>query len=143
MWVLQILPFQSLRLGLLENPKNYNNYIVNIQYKCRSMGECNSHTFNYDYSLCTPIKYFHHIFKCVDIVIPSSKNAPSIFLERFKCESKVKTTKKTKVGARYLVRNTFGGGGGRGVLELQDGTRKNDKHLFIQMDLHKTKQQVG
>ncbi len=56
MWVLQLLPFPSLRLGLLESPKNYNTYIVNIQYKCRSMGECNSHTLNCDYSLRTPTK---------------------------------------------------------------------------------------
>jgi hypothetical protein len=33
MWVLQILAPPSLRLGLLESPKNYNTYIVNIQYK--------------------------------------------------------------------------------------------------------------
>jgi len=29
------------------------------------------------------------------------------------------------------------------MLELQDGTRKIDKRLFIHTDLHKTKQQVG
>jgi hypothetical protein len=29
------------------------------------------------------------------------------------------------------------------MLELQDGTRKIDKHLITHMDLHKTKQQVG
>jgi len=56
MWVLQILPFPSLRLGLLESPKNYNTYIVNIQYKRWSMGECNSHTLSCDYSLRTPTK---------------------------------------------------------------------------------------
>jgi hypothetical protein len=28
------------------------------------------------------------------------------------------------------------------VLELQDGTRKNDKQSLTHMDLHKTKQQV-
>jgi hypothetical protein len=33
--------------------------------------------------------------------------------------------------------------GRKGVLELQDGTRKNDKHLITHTDLHKTKQQVG
>ncbi len=42
MQILQILAPPSLRLGLLESPENYNTYIVNIQYKCRSMGECNS-----------------------------------------------------------------------------------------------------
>ncbi len=29
------------------------------------------------------------------------------------------------------------------MLELRDGTRKNDKHLFTHTDLHKTEQQVG
>ncbi len=37
-----------------------------------------------------------------------------------------------------LVRSTSKGQ--RGVLELQDGTRKNDKHLITHTDLHKTKQ---
>jgi len=32
--------------------------------------------------------------------------------------------------------------GVEGVLELQDGTKKNDKYLITHMDLHKTKQQV-
>jgi hypothetical protein len=27
--------------------------------------------------------------------------------------------------------------GYRGMLKLQDGTRKNDKHLFTRLDLHK------
>jgi hypothetical protein len=54
--VLQIFASPSFRLGLLESSKNYNTYIVNIQYKCRSLGECNSYTFNCDYSLCTPTK---------------------------------------------------------------------------------------
>jgi hypothetical protein len=30
-----------------------------------------------------------------------------------------------------------------GMLELRDETRKNDKHLFTHVDLHKTKQQIG
>jgi hypothetical protein len=54
MRALKIFALPSLRLGLLESPKNYNTYIVNIQYKCQNMGECNSYTFNYDYSLRTP-----------------------------------------------------------------------------------------
>jgi len=29
------------------------------------------------------------------------------------------------------------------MLELQDGIKKNDKHLIIHMDLHKIKQQIG
>jgi hypothetical protein len=56
MRVLQIFAPPSLRLGLLESPKNYNTYIVNIQYKCRSMGQCNSYILNCDYSLRTPTK---------------------------------------------------------------------------------------
>jgi hypothetical protein len=56
MRVLQTLAPPSLKLGLLESVENYNTYIVNIQYKCRSMGECNSYTFNCDYSLHSPTK---------------------------------------------------------------------------------------
>ncbi len=56
MQILQILAPPSFRLGLLESLENYNTYIVNIKYKCESMGECNSYTFNCDYSLCTPSK---------------------------------------------------------------------------------------
>jgi hypothetical protein len=56
MRVLQILAPPSLRLGLLESSKNYNTYIVNIQYKCQSMSECNSYTLNCDYSLHTQTK---------------------------------------------------------------------------------------
>jgi hypothetical protein len=56
MQVLQIFALPLVRLGLLKNKKNYNTYIVNIQYKCRNMGECNSYTLNCDYSLCTPTK---------------------------------------------------------------------------------------
>jgi len=56
MWVLQILAPPSIKLGLLESSKNYNTYIVNIQYKCQSMGECNSYILNCDYSLHTPRK---------------------------------------------------------------------------------------
>jgi hypothetical protein len=34
----------------------------------------------------------------------------------------------------------FGGRGG--MLELRDGNKKNEEHLFTHMDLHKTNQQV-
>jgi hypothetical protein len=34
MYVLQILALPSFRLGLLESPKSYKTYVVNIQYKC-------------------------------------------------------------------------------------------------------------
>ncbi len=50
-------------------------------------------------------------------------------MDGLKCESKVKMVEESKVGALSLTRNTLGGL--KGVLELQDGTRKNDKHLFI------------
>jgi hypothetical protein len=40
--------------------------------------------------------------------------------------------KEQRVGARYLACNTLGA---KGVPELQDGIRKNDKHLIIHMDL--------
>ncbi len=53
----------------------------------------------------------------------------------------MKTTEESRVGARFLVHSTLGGRGG--VLELRDGIRKNEKHLFTHTDLHKTKQQVG
>ncbi len=56
MWILQILALPSFRLSLLESLENYNTYIVNIQYKCCSMGGCNSYTLNCDYSLHTPTK---------------------------------------------------------------------------------------
>ncbi len=56
MQVLQKLAAPSFRLRLLESRKNYNTYIVNIRYKYRSTGECNSHTLNCDYSLHTPTK---------------------------------------------------------------------------------------
>jgi hypothetical protein len=56
MWVLQILAPPSLRLGLLESPKNYNTYIVNIQYKFVEVWVNQFYTFNCDYSLHTPTK---------------------------------------------------------------------------------------
>jgi hypothetical protein len=34
-------------------------------------------------------------------------------------------------------------GGRRGVLQLWDGTKKNENHLIIHMNLHNIKQQVG
>jgi hypothetical protein len=75
MRVLQILAPPSLRLGLLESSKNYNTYIVNIQYKCQSMSECNSYRLNCDIHCIHKQKIIiHHILKCVDIALPSSKN---------------------------------------------------------------------
>jgi hypothetical protein len=46
----------------------------------------------------------------------------------------MKTMKERKVGARSLAHSTLGV---KGVLEFQDGTRKNDKHLIIHTDLQK------
>ncbi len=73
MRTLQILTLPSLRLKLLESPKNYNTDIVNIQNKCQSMGECNSYAFNCDYSLHTPTKqilssYFEMCWYCITFI---------------------------------------------------------------------------
>jgi len=73
MWALQILALPSLRLKLLESPKNYNTNIVSFQNKCRSMGECNSYAFNCDYSLHTPTKqifssYFEMCWYCITFI---------------------------------------------------------------------------
>ncbi len=76
MHVLQILAPPSFKLRLLKCPKNYNTYMVNIQYKCRGMGECNSYTLNCDYSLRTPTKQiFSSYFEMCWYCITSSKNA--------------------------------------------------------------------
>jgi hypothetical protein len=55
-------------------------------------------------------------------------------LDRLKCEFEMKTTKKQGIGARSLVHNTLKVGG---VLELRNGTRRKDKHLITNIDLHK------
>ncbi len=66
--------------------------------------------------------------------LPSSSMDSNVSLRR-------KQQKSQELGhAPWFV--TFQGGQ-RGMLELRDGIRKNDKHLFIHTDLHKTKQQVG
>jgi hypothetical protein len=36
----------------------------------------------------------------------------------------------------------LGGRGERGMLELQDGSRKNEKHLIIHADLHKPRNKL-
>ncbi len=46
----------------------------------------------------------------------------------------MKTMKEQRVGARSLARSTLRV---KGVLELRDGTRKNEKHSITCMDLHK------
>ncbi len=75
MRILQILALSSFRLRLLESLENYNTYIVNIQYKCRSMGECiPTHSIVIIHWIHQQNKYSHHILKCVDIALPSSKN---------------------------------------------------------------------
>ncbi len=54
----------------------YNSYVVNIQYKCWSMGEWYSYTLNCDYSLCTPTKQCsYHVCNRANIALFSSKNA--------------------------------------------------------------------
>ncbi len=69
----------------------------------------------------------------------SNSHAPKL-LDRLKCESKMKQWKSKESGTCFLICSTLGQ---RGMLELQDGIRKKDKHLIIPMDLHKTKKQVG
>jgi hypothetical protein len=73
MWILQIFVPPSLNLRLLESLENYNTYIINIQYKCQNMGECNSYTLNCDYSLCTPTQqilssYFEMCWYCITFI---------------------------------------------------------------------------
>ncbi len=62
------------------------------------------------------------------------------FLINSNVSLKWKQWKGKELGTRFLVHNTLGV---KGVLELWDGTRKNDKQSLIHMNLHKTKQQVG
>ncbi len=52
----------------------------------------------------------------------------------------MKTSEEQGVGARSLARNTSKVGG---VLELRDGTRKIDKKLINQADLHKPNKEVS
>jgi hypothetical protein len=76
--ILQILALSSIRLQLLESLENYNTYIVNMQYKCQSMSECiPTHSIVIIHWIHQQNKYSHHILKCVDIALPSSKNALS------------------------------------------------------------------
>jgi len=58
-------------------------------------------------------------------------------LKKFKCEFEMKIVKEWEVEARSLTCNTSGV---KGVLELQDGIRKIDKHFITHIYLHKTKQ---
>ncbi len=84
MSILQILALPSFRLGLLKSLENYNTYIVNIQYKCQSMGECiPTHSIVIIHSIHQQNKYSHHILKCVDIALPSSKNTLPCFENEF------------------------------------------------------------
>jgi hypothetical protein len=60
-------------------------------------------------------------------------HVPKLF-DRLKCGSEVKTTEEQGIRARSLARNTSRV---EGMLELQDGTKKNDKPIITHMDLHK------
>jgi hypothetical protein len=66
--------------------------------------------------------------------LPSSLIDSNVSLRR-------KQRKNKELRTRSLVWNTWGGG--KVVLELWDGTKKNDKYLITHTNLHKTKQQVG
>jgi hypothetical protein len=93
----------------------------------------------------TPIPELQHTplpSKCYE-----PKNIPNSLFDAFpnslidsNVSLKWKQRKSKKLGTHSLVRSTLGV---EGVLELRDETKKNDKHLIIHMDLHKTKQQVG
>jgi len=48
-----------------------------------------------------------------------------------------KQRKSKELGTCSLAHNTLGVLWARDVLELRDGTRKNDKHLITHIDLHK------
>jgi hypothetical protein len=54
--------------------------------------------------------------------------------DRLNCESKVKIMEKQGIKARSLAHSALGE---RGVLEFQDGSRKNDKQLINHVDLYK------
>jgi len=70
--------------------------------------------------------------KLSDVLLSSLTNS-NVSLRR-------KTMEKTRSWAHSLAHNTLGV---EGMLEPQDGTRKNDKQSFTHTNLHKTKQQVG
>jgi len=76
MLVLQILAPPSLKLGLLESRKNYNTYIVNIQYKFVKVwvNQFLHISIVIIHYVQQQNKYSHHIFKCVDLTLPSSRN---------------------------------------------------------------------
>jgi hypothetical protein len=69
---------------------------------------------------------------------------PNDALPSFLIDSNVnlkwKQRKSKELGTHSLACNTLGW---KGVLELQDNSRRNDKHLIIHTNLHKTTQQVA
>jgi hypothetical protein len=76
MQILQILAPSSLRLGLLKTPKNYKPTlsISNTNVKVR-VNVIPTHSIVIIHCIHQQNKYSHHIFKRVDIALPSSKNA--------------------------------------------------------------------
>jgi hypothetical protein len=69
----------------------------------------------------------------IDDALPSS-------LMDLTSNPKVKTTKGKGVGARSLARNTLGV---KGMLELQDETKKIDKHFIYSHGPSQIEQQIG
>ncbi len=66
MRVLQIFAPASLRLGLLESPKNYNTYIVIIQYKCQVwVNVIPTYSIVIIHCVHQQNKYSRRILKCV------------------------------------------------------------------------------
>jgi hypothetical protein len=72
---LQILAAPSFRLGLLESSKNYNTYIVNTDIVKIWVNAIPTHSIVIIHYVHQQNKYFPHIFKRVDIALPSLKNA--------------------------------------------------------------------
>ncbi len=91
MKILQILAPPSLRLGLIKSPQKYNTYIVNIQYKCRSIGECNSYTVNWTY------KYWQYL------AILEPINPMLHYLYSLKEVFTMKTTKKIMLTSKWQI----------------------------------------
>jgi hypothetical protein len=73
---LQILALPLVKLGLLKSPENYNTYIVNIKNTNVKIwvNVILTHSIVIIHCVHQQNKYSHHIFKHVDVALPSSKN---------------------------------------------------------------------
>jgi hypothetical protein len=76
MRILQILAPSSLRSGLLKSLENYNTTLSISNTNVRVwVNVIPTHSIVIIHYVHQHYKYSHHIFKCVDIALPSSKNA--------------------------------------------------------------------